>query len=158
MFALETTLGTRSRNLTKWKELENDFEPKLTFEETVAVLKKRIIDLEYKFMKRKNDVRTCMCAFINAETSTNKQINALNTYIKWNWKWEKGRISTSLTRSPYQQDSGLDRHNTQEMYREFNQKLASLNHPILLTQKHPAADKLPPRPRSAMPSGLRTLV
>ena len=64
------------------KELENDFAPKLTFEESVAVLKKRIIDLEYKFMKRKNDVRTCMCAFINAETSTNKQINALNTYIK----------------------------------------------------------------------------
>ncbi len=49
------------------KELENDFAPKLTFEESVAVLKKRIIDLEYKFMKRKNDVRTFTCVFINAE-------------------------------------------------------------------------------------------
>ena len=37
-------------------KLASEFAPRMTFEETIEVLKKRIIDIEWKMMRRKADV------------------------------------------------------------------------------------------------------
>ena len=37
-------------------QLASEFAPRMTFEETIAVLKKRIIDVEWKMMRRKAEV------------------------------------------------------------------------------------------------------
>jgi hypothetical protein len=98
--ALESQISSSLETIKT--QLANEFAPKMTFEETISVLKKRIVDLEWKMMKRKAD------------------------------------------------DSGLE---GVDMYRQFNERLAMMHHPILLAHKHPASDKLPARPRSALPSG-----
>lgn len=48
-------------------KLESVFAPRMTFEETIEVLKKRIIDLEWKMMRRKADV----CILRESESASN---------------------------------------------------------------------------------------
>jgi hypothetical protein len=40
-------------------ELANDFAPKASLDDSISVLKKRIIDLEWKMMRRKAEVSSC---------------------------------------------------------------------------------------------------
>ena len=40
-------------------QLAAQFAPKLTFEDAISVLKKRIVDLEWKMMRRKAEVCCC---------------------------------------------------------------------------------------------------
>ena len=107
--ALGALEGQISASLDKMKaQLTQEFAPRNAIEDTITVLKKRIVDLEWKMLKRRAD------------------------------------------------DSGLD--GRVDMYRQFNERLASMHHPILLTGKHPStqAGPLPSRPRSALPAGRAT--
>lgn len=56
--ALETLNNQVSLSLEEiHTKLASEFAPRMTFEETIEVLKKRIIDIEWKMMRRKADVR-----------------------------------------------------------------------------------------------------
>ena len=48
-------------------KLASEFAPRMTFEETIEVLKKRIIDIEWKMMRRKSDV----CILRECESASN---------------------------------------------------------------------------------------
>ena len=55
--ALETLNNQVSLSLEEiHTKLASEFAPRMTFEETIEVLKKRIIDIEWKMMRRKADV------------------------------------------------------------------------------------------------------
>jgi len=54
-------------------QLEAQFAPKLTFEDAISVLKKRIVDLEWKMMRRKAEV----CDFLDCQEMSFESTNSV---------------------------------------------------------------------------------